>query len=209
MICDEALASLGGLRQEEVVNPLEEFRRWFDEAVKKGLSQPEAMAFATSVEGRSSVRYLLMRGVDANGIGFYTNKESRKARDLARNPFASAAFFWEPLGKQVRMEGRVEELSDAENDAYFRTRPRDHQLGAWASPQSSPISRENLAQRYAEAEKRFEGGPVQRPPHWGGYRLVVDHVELWTMQPSRLHIREIFTLKGGPGGGWSAEVVGP
>jgi len=188
------------------VNPLDQFRRWFDEAVKKGLSQPEAMALATSVEGRSSVRFVLMRGIDDHGIRFYTNKQSRKAHDIAANPWASAAFFWEPLGKQVRFEGKVEELTDAENDAYFQTRPRGHQLGAWASPQSQPITRENLDQRYAEAERRFEGEVVTRPPHWGGYRLVADHVEFWTLQPSRLHIREIFTSKGGL---WSSQTVGP
>lgn len=188
------------------MNPLEEFRRWFDEAVKKGLSQPEAMALATSVDGRSSVRFVLMRGIDANGIRFYTNRQSRKARDLATNPQASMAIFWEPLYKQVSMEGHVEALTPEEDDAYFNSRPRGHQLGAWASPQSEPISREELLQRLAVVEKRFEGKPVERPPHWGGYRLLVDHVEFWTGQPNRLHHREIFTLSKGT---WSSRIVAP
>jgi pyridoxamine 5'-phosphate oxidase len=189
-------------------SPLPLFLRWFDDAVAAGVVQPEAMALATaSAEGRPSARIVLYRGVSDGGIRFFTNRQSRKGDELAANPQAAIVFYWEPLGRQVRFEGRIEVLGPAEDDAYFAARPRGHQLAALASAQSQPIAPETLLARYDELEDRYKNAAVPRPAHWGGYRLIPDLVEFWTQRPNRLHDRTVF--RAGPGGSWRKETLAP
>ena len=190
------------------MNPLELVRAWYEEAVAAGRPEPDAMALATATPaGRPSVRFLLLKGIDARGVQFFTNHESRKGRELADNPRAAIAMYWQHLQRQLRLEGPVELLTPEESDAYYASRPRGSRLGAWASPQGRPIpNREWLEARVAEAAARFEGDDVPRPPHWGGYRLVPDAVELWQGRPSRLHDRRPFLLAED---GWREERLAP
>ncbi len=178
-------------RRDLADDPLEQFLRWYQEAQGSGLRYPNAMAVATATaDGRPSVRMVLLRGVDERGFVFYTNLESRKGRELAENPRAALLFYWEPLERQVRIEGRVELVTSAEADAYFATRPKGSQISAWASRQSEPIdSREALERQHAEFAERFGSGPVPRPAYWGGYRVVPDAYEFWQGRPDRLHDR--------------------
>lgn len=178
-------------RRDLADDPLEQFLHWYQEAQGSGLRYPNAMAVATATaDGRPSVRMVLLRGVDERGFVFYTNLESRKGRELAENPRAALLFYWEPLERQVRIEGRVELVTSAEADAYFATRPKGSQISAWASRQSEPIdSREELERRLAEFAERFGSGPVPRPAYWGGYRVVPDAYEFWQGRPDRLHDR--------------------
>ena len=171
--------------------PLEEVRRWYDEAVAAGLPEPNAMALATaSPDGAPSVRIVLLKGIDDRGLQFFTNYESRKGRELAQNPRAAVTLHWQPMQRAVRAEGAVERLTEAESDAYFASRPRGSRLGAWASRQGTAIpDRDALLRSLAEAEERFPGDEVQRPEYWGGYRLVPNAVELWQGLPNRLHDR--------------------
>jgi pyridoxamine 5'-phosphate oxidase len=172
-------------------DPIVEFRRWFQRAVDAQLPSVNAMTLATVDErGRPAARIVLLKDVDARGFAFFTNYDSRKGRDLAAHPFAALVLFWEPLHRQVRVEGAISRVAAAESDAYFTTRPRGSQIGAIASPQSRPIeSRGALEQLVAEAERAAGGADPGRPAHWGGYRLVPDMIELWQGQPSRLHDR--------------------
>ncbi len=188
------------------MNPIAEFLSWYEEAVRAGVPRPEVMALATSNDGRPSVRMVLYRGLSGEGLRFFTNYESRKGRALAVNPFAAACFYWDAMGRQVRVEGRVERLDAVECDEYFHARPRGHQLGAWASRQSAPQSHEEVLARYAEAERRFEGQEVPRPAYWGGYRIVPSTIELWQEQESRLHQRTLY-VRGAEG--WRREELGP
>jgi pyridoxamine 5'-phosphate oxidase len=188
--------------------PLDLFASWFDAAVTAGVPQPEAMALATATpDGRPSVRMVLFRGISRGGIRFFTNRHSRKGGDLTANPRAAAVFYWEPLGHQVRLEGRIELLTAAEDDAYFAARPRGHQLAALASEQSQPADPEALRARYDELERQHEGKPVPRPPHWGGYRLVPSLIEFWTQRDNRLHDRLVFRSDGE--GSWRSETLSP
>jgi pyridoxamine 5'-phosphate oxidase len=185
------------------------FQSWFDEATAAGVPEPEVMALATATpDGRPSVRYVLYRGISGNGIRFFTNLESRKGEELAANPRAAVVFFWSAPGmrQQIRMEGRIERLTPAEDDAYFASRPRGHRLAAWASPQSRPIDHSALLARYLETERTHAGGEVPRPAHWGGYRLVPDAVERWIAQDNRLHRRLRYRREKG---GWISEELGP
>jgi pyridoxamine 5'-phosphate oxidase len=180
------------LREEDVdPEPIRQFQVWFDEANRMGLPLPEAMTLATATpQGKPSARMVLLRGCDERGFDFYTNYESRKARELADNPWAALVFFWQPLDRQVRVEGMVTVVSPAESDAYFQSRERSSQLGAWASPQSQILpGRADLERRLKEAEARFSEGPVPRPEQWGGFRLVPAVVEFWQGRPGRLHDR--------------------
>ena len=172
-------------------DPIRAFAAWFAEAVSAGFAQPEAMALATSTsDGRPSVRMVLLKGHDARGFTFFTNRESRKGDELAANPRAALVLHWQPLHRQVRIEGAVERIADAESETYFATRAPGSQIAAWASPQSRPIAgREELDERYAEVEARFTGGDVPLPPFWGGYRVVPDAIELWQSRENRFHDR--------------------
>jgi pyridoxamine 5'-phosphate oxidase len=172
-------------------DPLRQFRRWFEEAREAGVGVPEAMALATSTpDGRPSVRMVLLKDADESGFGFHTNYESRKGGELDANPRAALLFYWQPQGRQVRIEGRIERAPADESEEYFRTRPLGSRLAAWASPQSRPLAdRDELERLYADAVARFPGEDVPRPPHWGGLRLVPDAYEFWQHADNRLHDR--------------------
>jgi pyridoxamine 5'-phosphate oxidase len=184
------------------------FDQWLAEARVSEPNDPTAMALATADgEGRPSVRMVLMKGHDPRGFVFYTNLDSRKGGELAANPSAALLFHWKSLRRQVRIEGPVEPASAEEADAYFATRARDSQLGAWASDQSRPLdSRALFEARYEETRSRFEGRDVPRPPRWAGWRIVPERIEFWTSREHRLHERRLFTRAGE---GWSEGLLYP
>lgn len=188
-------------------DPLARFRRWYEDA-EAASPVPEAAALATATpDGRPSVRMVLVKRVDERGFAFHTNLESRKGGELAANPRAALLFHWRELGRQARIEGAVERVSEAEADEYFRTRPRESRLAAWASPQSRPIAdRAELDELYRRAEARFAGGDVPLPPHWGGFRVVPDAYEFWQHGENRLHDRVRY---GRDGNGWRRERLAP
>jgi pyridoxamine 5'-phosphate oxidase len=190
-------------------DPHVQFDRWFADAREAGVSGPEQMALATATAAAvPSARMVLLKGHDGRGFAFYTNRSSRKARELEENPHAAGVLCWEPLHRQVRIEGMVETISEEESAAYFRTRPRDSRISAWASPQSEPLpSREALERRVAELERRFEDvDDVPLPPFWGGYRIVASAIEFWQGQPNRLHDRVRYELADGR---WRRERLAP
>jgi pyridoxamine 5'-phosphate oxidase len=189
-------------------DPLVQFAVWYAEAAAGGQPQPEAMALATTgPDGRPSVRMVLLRGHDARGFVFYTNRESRKAVELAASGWAAVAFHWQALHRQVRAEGRVEPVTQEESERYWATRPRPSRLAAWASPQSRPVrDRAELEALYAAAAERFGDGDVPLPAFWGGYRLVPDAVELWQGRENRFHDRVRYERTGA---GWTRTRLAP
>ena len=189
-------------------DPFALFHDWYTEARTTEINDSNAMALATAdAQGRPSVRMVLLKGYDERGFVFYTNRESRKAGDLAANSHVALLFHWKSLRRQIRIEGPIAFASDAESDAYFASRSRDSQLGAWASDQSRPLdTRATFEARFAEVQARFEGQPVPRPPHWGGYRVTPERIEFWLDREHRLHERRVFTRSGE---GWSEGMLYP
>jgi len=188
--------------------PLSRFHRWFREAARAGVEQPEAMALATAdAHGRPSVRFVLLKQADENGFVFYTDSRSRKGKDLAENRYASAVFYWHPTGKQVRIAGPVEEVSAEEANRYWSTRPRPSQLAATASWQSARLlERAELVERWRELRRRFRGKAIPRPPQWIGYRIVPEIIEFWVRRNHRLHHRELFRRTRQ---GWKSTLLQP
>jgi len=185
------------------------FEAWLAEAVQSEPNDPTAMAVASvGADGQPSLRMVLMKGHDARGFVFYTNLESRKAGELIAHPRAALLFHWKSLRRQVRVEGPVSRVADDEADAYFATRGRDSQIGAWASDQSRPLDRRaTFEARFAAMQARFEGGPVPRPAHWSGLRVHAERIEFWQDRAHRLHERRLFTARDG--GGWDEGLLYP
>jgi pyridoxamine 5'-phosphate oxidase len=179
-------------------DPIQLFDEWFAEARASEPNEPDAMTVATvGADGEPSARMVLLKAYGPEGFAFYTHERSAKGEDLAENPRAALLFHWKSLCRQVRIEGSVERVSDAEADAYFASRARDSQVGAWASDQSRPLdSRATFEQRFDEAKRRFQDQDVPRPATWGGYRVVPDRIEFWTAREHRLHERRLFIREG-------------
>lgn len=201
---------LRALREEEVAaDPITQFARWFDDALAAQVPEPNAMTLATvTPEGRPAARIVLLKDFGIEGFDFYTNTESRKGQELAATPYAALVFWWQVLERQVRIEGTVSRVPEAVADAYFGSRPRESQLGAWASPQSQPLpDRAGLEQRFAAVAARYEGQAVPRPPHWGGYRVQPVRIEFWQGRLGRLHDRLCFQRRND--GSWHLERLAP
>ena len=197
------------LEREVAPDPIEQLARWLDAAyAHPDVREANAMTLATAgKEGRLSARLVLLRGLDSRGLRFYTSYFSRKAEQISENPRVAATFFWAPLHRQVRVEGSATQLSEDESDAYFASRPRGHQLSAWASEQSAPLEqRESLAERMAHFDERFEGDEVPRPHSWGGYVIAPDYMEFWQGQANRLHDRLAYERITG---GWTLRRLQP
>jgi pyridoxamine 5'-phosphate oxidase len=190
------------------LSPFAQFQQWFDEAVASQLLEPNALLLSTvSAEGKPSARIVLLKGIDT-GFKFYTNYLSRKGTELVENPNACITFFWAELERQVRIEGLIEKVSSADSDAYFQSRPRASQIGAWTSNQSMVIAnREILEEREKYLIEKFGDNPIPRPPHWGGYRLMPTYIEFWQGRPSRLHDRIAYSLL--ENGNWKIERLSP
>jgi len=201
-------AAAGLAEEDALADPIAQFQRWFDDARRAEVHEPNAMALATvDAAGRPAARMVLLKGVDGRGLAFYTNRDSRKASELAANPRAALVFWWGPLQRQVRFEGTIEDVDAAEADAYFASRPRGSQLAAWASAQSTVIEgRAALEAAERAHRKRFGEAKVPRPPFWGGYRLVPAVVEFWHGRESRLHDRLRYTRTAS---GWRIERLAP
>lgn len=191
-----------------VDDPIRLVREWLDEARSASVGEPHAMTLATTTaEGAPSARIVLLRGIDERGLVFFTNRESRKGDELRTNPRAALVLHWWELGRQVRVEGRVEEVSAAESEVYWATRPRGSQIAAWASPQSQPLAdRTELDARVTETAVRFGDGSIPLPPFWGGYRVVPDAIELWEHRDDRLHERVRYARDGSD---WRGERLAP
>lgn len=188
-------------------DPASQLEAWLDDA-RAVVAQPEAMTLATATpDGSPSARIVLLRGLDERGVTFFTNRTSRKADELERNPRAALILHWWELGRQVRIEGMVERTTDEESRAYWQSRPRGSRLAAWASPQSQPLSgRDALDARVAQASERFAAGDVPLPPFWGGYRVVPESIEFWMHRDDRLHDRVLYRRESG---GWRRERLAP
>jgi len=202
------LEAAGLARGDLAPDPLDQFRRWLDEAIAWNLHLPEAMVLSTvDHAGRPASRHVLLRGLD-HGFVFFTNYDSDKAAELAVRPVAALCFPWSVVQRQVRVVGAVEVVSPAESDAYFATRPRGSQIGAWASPQSAEIPDRAFLERAASAvSERYQGEEIPRPRHWGGYRILPDEIELWQGRPDRLHDR--FRYRRDDAGRWQVARLAP
>ncbi|GAB4021265.1 pyridoxamine 5'-phosphate oxidase [Spirosoma migulaei] len=201
--------TLSGLDTADVApDPITQFRQWFDAALQAGVPEPNAMHLSTvTAEGRPDGRIVLLKDVSNEGFAFYTNYESRKGRELTQHPFATLTFFYPELERQIRIEGVVEKVRPEESDAYFSSRPRGSQIGAWVSHQSNVIdSRDVLEDRQRELEAQFAHKPVPRPPYWGGFRVLPDAIEFWQGRPSRLHDRIRYKIVDG---NWQIERLAP
>jgi len=193
------------------MDPMRKFVELLERArATPGIAEPTGMTLSTvGADGRPSARVVLIKGADADGLVFYTNYNSRKGREILARPEVALTFWWQPLEAQVRFEGRAVKVTPAEADAYFASRQRVSQLGAWASEQSRPLaSREELEARFAALEKKYEGKQVPRPPHWSGFRVAPTAVEFWHSRVGRLHHRELYTREG-PGAPWSMTLLNP
>ena len=190
------------------IDPIALFAEWYGEAAKCGLKEPTAVSLATADgQGRPTARMVLLKGHDARGFVFYTNTESRKGDALRENPYAALCFYWPPLGRQVRVEGAVAPVTDAEADVYFAGRDKQSQIGAWASAQSRPLeSRFAFEKEIARYAAKYAIGSVPRPPHWSGYRIAPERIEFWSEGAFRLHDRRVFTRQGN---GWSIQRLYP
>lgn len=191
-------------------NPVDLFEKWLKDAFEADLPEPTAMTLATSsVDGRVSSRIILLKGFDNGGFQFYTNYSSRKGQDLEQNPFAALSFFWPELERQVRIEGKAGKISSKESDLYHSARPRNNQLGAWASEQSAPVSdRGTLEEQFEAVKKAYKNHTIiPRPPYWGGYKLAPDRIEFWQGRENRLHDRIEYFLE--PTGKWFRQRLNP
>jgi pyridoxamine 5'-phosphate oxidase len=193
------------------MDPIARFVELLERAKKTpSIAEPTGMTLSTvGADGRPSARIVLLKGIDARGLVFYTNTRSRKGREIAGQPGVSLIFWWPQLESQVRFEGNAVRVADAEADAYFATRPRDSQLGAWASDQSAPLrSRAELENRFGELDRKYQGKAVPRPPHWSGYRVTPLAVEFWHNRPGRLHERDLYT-RASAGAPWTLTLLNP
>ncbi|MGL5794747.1 MAG: pyridoxamine 5'-phosphate oxidase [Waterburya sp.] len=203
--------TLAGLSETDVAaDPIQQFNVWFQQALEANLLEPNAMTLATATpDGKPTARIVLLKGVSERGFVFYTNYESQKGQQLITNPYAALVFLWDKLERQVRIEGKVEQLQPAESEAYFHSRPRASQLGAWASDQSRVISeREVLEQKLTDLKTQYpEDTTIPLPPHWGGFRVIPNHIEFWQGRPNRLHDRLVYDLQ--TDGSWQIQRLAP
>ncbi len=199
-----------GLHESDAASdPIEQFRKWFGEALAANLHEPNAMTLATATpDGRPAARVVLLKGYDERGFVFYTNRESRKGRELEGNPYCALVFYWGELERQVRIEGRAFRIPGEDSDAYYGSRPRGSQLGAWVSEQSRPVGdRGILEKRLWELEAKNEGYEIPRPSFWGGYRVEPEAIEFWQGRENRLHDRLLYRRSDGEG--WRIERLQP
>jgi pyridoxamine 5'-phosphate oxidase len=189
-------------------NPIEQFKFWFDEALKAQVIEPNAMFLATvSPSGQPTGRIVLLKGIEEGGFVFYTNYNSRKGGEIAHNQLVSLTFFWADLERQVRIEGKALKVSEETSTNYFISRPRDSQIGAWASPQSQQVAgKETLVELFEKYKTEFAENPIAKPPHWGGYVVIPHYLEFWQGRPSRMHDRICYTLENND---WSIKRIAP
>jgi pyridoxamine 5'-phosphate oxidase len=203
--------TLAGLSETDVAaDPIQQFQVWFQQALDANLIEPNAMTLATATpDGKPTARIVLLKGISERGFVFYTNYESQKGQQLIANPYAALVFLWDKLERQVRIEGKVEQLQLEESEAYFHSRPRASQLGAWVSDQSRVIGdRDILEQKLTDLKAQYtEDTTIPLPPHWGGFRVIPNRIEFWQGRPSRLHDRLVYDLQ--TDGGWKIERLAP